>query len=143
MATMSLVGCGQGGFDRAAAIESFGQANPETTATERACVVDRLIDRYDVDGLESELANDEPSVEFVEAQFRDMFACGVEGDVESQIADQLGAAGVGAEHTPCVAETLAQDLDDGDIDVLLSGDITEQFFDKFYSAMDRCGALET
>ena len=105
-------------------------------------MVDRLVDRYGLDGLEEQLGADEPDDSFVEAQFRDMFACGIEGDVRTQIVDQLRANGVDEADAPCVADALVGDLDDADIDVLLSGQITDEFFAKFFAAMDRCGAVD-
>lgn len=133
-------GCGQG-FDREAAVSSFGEANPDVTTAQAECVVDRLIDRYGLGELEQELRNDPPDERFEEAQFRDMFACGVQGDVTDQVVEQLEANGVTEEYAPCVADHLVGDLTDGDIDVLLSGEITDEFFEKFVGAMEDCGAV--
>ena len=137
-----LVGasCGQS-FTRAAAIESFANANPEATSEQAACVVDRLDDRYGMDQLESELAFEPLDPAFEEAQFRDMFRCGLAGDVQSQISQQLSDNGVSDADAPCVAENLVQTMTDDDIDVLLSGQITNEFATKFFQAMDDCGAL--
>lgn len=135
-----VVGCGQG-RDRAGAITSFREANPDVSAGEAGCVVDRLIERYGLDGLVEELEAGTPDPTFTEAQFQDMFACGVEGDVEAQIAEQLEANGVDEADAPCVAEALTGDLEGDDIDVLLSGEITEEFMAKFVDAMEGCGAI--
>ena len=88
-----------------------------------------------------ELEAEPVSAGFEEDQFRAMFRCGVVGDVERQVADQLEANGVGAEHSPCVAGTLVGAMTDEDIDVLLSGQITDDFATKFRQAMDDCDAL--
>jgi hypothetical protein len=143
VAGLLATGCGEDGFDRAAAIDGFAAANPDTTPDQQGCVVDRLIERYGLDGLEAELAAAEPATPFVEDQFRFMFACGVEGDVRRQIEEQLQAAGVDDTDAPCVADALVVDLDDDDIDVLLSGEITDAFFEKFFAAMDGCGAIDS
>lgn len=135
-----LVGCGQG-YDRDAAVSSFSLANPLATVDQSECVVDRLIDRYGLDGLEQELATDPADESFAEAQFRDMFACGIEGDVRSQITMQLQANDVAESDAPCVADLLVDDLNDDDIDVLLSGEISDEFFARFVSAMEQCGAI--
>ena len=132
--------CGQG-FNRVAAIESFGKANPEATSDQAACVVDRLIDRYGLDELESELGTEPLHPSFEEVQFREMFRCGLAGDVQAQVIRQLSDNGVSAEDAPCVAENLVQALTDDDVDVLLSGQITDEFATKFYEAMDDCDAL--
>ena len=140
-ALMTPTGCGQG-FDRGAAVDSFRRANPEVSGEQAGCVVDRLVERYGLDALVEELDADAPDPAFAEAQFKDMFACGVDGDVEAQIAEQLQANGVDPAEAPCVAEALTADLGGDDIDVLLSGEITEEFMAKFVDAMDRCGAIE-
>ncbi|MGI9596084.1 MAG: hypothetical protein ACR2QK_07990 [Acidimicrobiales bacterium] len=138
--SMAAAGCGQA-FDRDDAVAGFTAANPTATAAQSECVVDRLIDRYGLEGLEVELSADPADDDFTEVQFRDMFACGMEGDVRSQIVDQLVANDVSADDAPCVADALVDDLNDDDIDVLLSGDITDDFFSKFVSAMEQCGAI--
>jgi hypothetical protein len=135
-------GCGQG-FDRDAAIDSFQQANPDASGTQAACVVDRQIDRFGLDGLADQLDTDPPTDEFVDIQFRDMFACGMDGDVEEQLVELLQDSGVDAEAAPCVATEIVAELDDEDIDVLVSGDITDTFMSKFIAAMTECGAAGT
>ncbi len=132
-------GCGEE-FDRTAAVESFQRANPEISATQAECVVDRQIGRYGIDGLATELQADPESDEFIDQQFRDMFACGIDGDITEQLIDQLQSNGVAADDAPCVAGALTGDLDDADIDVLVSGEITDEFMAKFVSAMESCGA---
>lgn len=135
-------GCGQG-FDRAAATDSFQQANPEATSTQAGCVVDRQIDRFGLDGLADQLEAEPPSDEFVDMQFRDMFACGMDGDVEQQLVELLRDSGVDTSTAPCVATQIVEELDDQDIDVLVSGDITDAFMTKFVAAMTDCGAAGT
>lgn len=137
------IGCGQeeAGFERDDASASFSEANPEATSAQSTCVVDRLVDRYGMERLEAELRAENLSADFAEDQFRDMFACGIEGDVRAQIVEQLEANGVAEEDSPCVADDLIGDLEDEDFDVLLSGEITDDFLAKFISAMERCGAI--
>ncbi len=132
-------GCGQG-FDRETAVESFQQANPEATGTQSACVVDRQIERFGIDGLADELETDPPTDEFIDIQFRDMFACGMDGDVEEQLVELLQDSGVDDEAAPCVAGRIVEQLGDEDIDVLVSGEITDAFMSKFIAAMNDCGA---
>lgn len=137
-----VAACGQG-FTRDDAVDSFAAANPDATGDQSACVVDRLLDRYGLDELEAELVAEPRNPAFEEAQFRDMFACGLEGDVEAEIAEQLRTNGVEPDDAPCVAGELVGGLDDDDIDVLLSGEITEDFMGKFVDAMSACGAIAT
>ncbi|MCP3992145.1 MAG: hypothetical protein GY724_23945 [Actinomycetia bacterium] len=137
---VGLSGCGRA-FSRQDAIDSFMAVSPEATSQEAACVVDNLIDRYSLDQLEIELAADPPDAGFEEAQFREMFRCGIVGDVEQQVTEQLTLNGVEEADAPCVAERLVGTMTDDDIDVLLSGEISEQFSTKFLQAMDACDAL--
>ncbi len=130
-------------FDRDAAVTSFSSANPGASTAQSGCVVDRLIERYGLERLEDELRSDPPKADFAESQFRDMFACGIEGDVRDQIVEQLKANDVAEADAPCVADVLMEDLDDDDFDVLLSGEITDSFFAKFVSAMEDCGAINS
>jgi len=135
-----LSGCGQG-FSRDAAIESFLEANTDATNEQAACVVDGLVDRYGLDELEAQLAAEPLDAGFEEDQFREMFVCGVSGDWQSDITEQLIDNGVAAEDAPCVSDELLATMDDDDIGVLLTGEITESFSEKFYAALETCEAL--
>ncbi len=142
LALLSVIGSGCGeSFDRAAAVDSFMRANPEATDAQAGCVIDRQIDRYGLDGLAAELEADPAGDEFIDIQFRDMFACGIDGDVEEQLVEQLLASGVEPDAVPCVADRIVGELGDEDIDVLVSGEITEEFMTTFIAAMEGCGAV--
>lgn len=128
-------------MSRDSLIAGFQESNPDAGTDQAGCVVDRLLERYGIEELEELLQTEPIADDFEEAQFRDMFACGIEGDVQAQIVDQLVANGVEAADAPCVAEGLMTDLDDDDIDVLLSGEITDEFYQKFFVAMESCDAI--
>jgi hypothetical protein len=138
---MTLVSCGQG-LTRENLVTSFVENNPEASTEQARCVVDRLIDDYELARLELELSAETPAPAFEEAQFRAMFVCGIEGDVDEQIVDQLIANGVSSDDAPCVSARLVDELTDDDIDVLLSGQITDEFYAKFFDAMGACGAID-
>ncbi len=140
LSVAAIGACGQS-FTRSAAIESFQTANPDASEPEAACVVDGLIDRYGLEDLEAELGADPLDASFEEDQFREMVRCDVAGQWRDEIADQLVDNGVPERDAPCVADELLEVMDDDDIDVLLSGRITDQFQDKFLAALDACGAL--
>ncbi len=139
-ATSTLAGCGQG-ISRESLVTDFAAANPDVTTTQAECVVDRLLDDRDLVAIESELTADDVSPGFEEDQFRAMFVCGIEGDVGDQITEQLVANGVAAADAPCVSDELVGQLTDEDVDVLLSGEITDAFYAKFFDAMEACGAV--
>jgi len=138
--TLLVVACGED-FTTERAVQSFQNANPDASLTESNCVVDLLVDEFGLERLETELEAEPPEAGFEEAQFRAMFRCGIEGDVEVQITEQLVASGVDDADAPCVSAELVEAMTDDDIDVLLSGEITEEFSTKFLEAMDACGAL--
>lgn len=134
------VGCSQG-LSREEAIESFLGTNSEATEEEAACVVDGLIDRYGLDDLEVELSEEPLGADFEEDQFREMFVCGVDGDWRAEVTTQLIDNGVAAEDAPCVTDDLFATMTDDDIGVLLTGEITDSFSEKFYAALETCHAL--
>ena len=137
-----VVGCTSSpSFNRAAAIDSFAEANSEATDEQAACVVDGLIERLGLEELEAELARQPIDAGFEETQFRQMFRCGVAGDWRSQITDQLVENGVGEADAPCVSEELFATMTDEDIDVLLSGETTDAFNERFFAALESCDAL--
>lgn len=116
--------------------------NEDATEDEAACVVDGLIDRYGLDQLEQELGKEPLDPDFEEAQFREMFVCNVANDWQGQIEAQLVENGVPAEEAPCVSEELLATMSDDDIDVLLSGEITDSFTETFLAAVATCDASE-
>ncbi|MDH3300635.1 MAG: hypothetical protein OES24_09040 [Acidimicrobiia bacterium] len=119
----------------------FTAANPDVTTAQAECVVDRLLSDRELEAIEVELTAEEITPAFEEDQFRAMFLCGIEGDVGEQITEQLVANGVSPGDAPCVSDQLIGQLTDGDVDVLLSGEITDEFYAKFFDAMERCGAV--
>lgn len=137
----SVGSCGQQTLDRDTAIESFRAANLDATEAQAACVIDRLIDRYGLDELQIQLATSPQASAFAERQVRDAFVCGANGDVRAQITEQLDGTGVDDHDAPCVADELVDGLTDADVNVLLTGEITPEFNDKFYAALEACGAL--
>lgn len=133
-------GCAES-FTRETAIESFAATNPEATDDQAACVVDGLIARYGIEELELQLETEPLDAEFEETQFREMLRCDVAGRWREEIVAQLVANDVPPSDAPCVADELLVTMDDDDVDVLLTGEITDQFSDTFLAALDACGAL--
>ncbi len=135
-------GCGGagGGFSRDDAVARVRQDNPDITADQAGCVADRLVERFGLDELGTLAAADPPDADLQEAEYTDAFRCGVTGDVRQQIVDLLTENAVPADQAGCVADELAPGLTDADIDVIVSGQITESFTQKFDTAMRDCGA---
>lgn len=139
---LAAPGCGGagGGFSRDDAVAQVRQDNPDITADQAGCVADRLIERFGLSELGALAAADPPDADLQEAAFTDAFRCGVVGDVRQEIVDQLTANAVPADQAACVADELVPGLTDADIDVIVSGQITESFTRKFDTAMRDCGA---
>ena len=140
VAAFLVAGCGQG-ITRESLIDDFAVANPDVTTAQAECVVDRLLTDRDLPEIEAELTAEEVTPDFEEDQFRAMFVCGIEGDVGEQITEQLVANGVSPDDAPCVSGELIGQMTDADVDVLLSGEITDEFYAKFFDAMESCGAV--
>lgn len=137
---MITAACGQG-TGRASAIDQFRQVNPDASDSQSACVVDGLLDRYESAEIVAELTTSRQGAGFEEDQFREMFRCGLEGDIQETLIEQLGVAGIEGEEASCIAADLADSLTDADIDGILSGLITEDFRIRFEGAMAGCGAV--
>lgn len=138
--TVAASGCGGGGIGRDDVVARVTDDNAGITADQAGCVADRLIDRFGLDQLDTMVAADPPDADLEEAEFTDAFRCGVVGDVRQEIVDQLTANAVAPDQAGCVADELVPDLTDADIDVIVSGQITESFTQKFDTAMRDCGA---
>jgi hypothetical protein len=137
----AAAGCGEPAPTREAAIESFQTANPAASEEQAACVVDGLIARYGLEELAEELEAEPIAPELEEVQFSTMFLCGMEGDVREQISTQLEDAGIASDDAPCVSDELVGSMSEEDVGVLLSGEITDSFAEKFYDAVESCDAL--
>ena len=143
-----LASCGQG-FSKQDAVGAFAAANPNASTVEATCVVDRLIEQYEavpVDetglaAIEAELLADPISEGFELDQFRAMFGCGMTDAVEAQLGRQIAARGIDSSAADCVTDELIVNLDGDDLEVLLTGEMSDEFFAKFFDASDVCGAL--
>ncbi len=122
-------------------VEAYQTSRPSFSADVAECVVGRLVETFGVDGVEGELDAITQTDAFEVALYRAEFDCGETGDVERRLVELLLDRDLESEAAECVAGDLVGDLDDSDFDVLLSGEITDQFFDKYYTALYDCDAL--
>lgn len=120
---------------------SFVEAHPEATAEQASCTVGVLVDRYGIEGLEAELEAVEDSSEFTEAQFRAMVGCGMTQEVSAQLRTQMAELGVSDEARDCVVSELTKEITDADLDVLITGELTDAYYAKFFDALSACDAL--
>lgn len=117
------------------------RSHSEATEHQAGCVVDKLISTYGLDGLQVELKREAPARSFELDQFRASFGCGLTAGVEVELARQLEASGVESVAAACAGKELATSLDDEGLDVLLSGEITDDFYAKYFVALEACDAL--
>lgn len=122
-------------------VEAYQDSNSNASATMSECIVGALVDRFGVDGVEAELEAIAPTQDFERTQYQAEFRCGDTDDVETQIEVLLTARDGNPEAAACVATALVPKLDDADLEVLLSGEMTDQFFDKYFVAVSDCDAL--
>ncbi len=122
-------------------VEAYQASRPSYSADVAECVVAHLVESFGVEGVEAELDTITSTDAFEVALYRAEFDCGETGDVEGRIVELLLDRDLDPEAAECVAADLVVDLDDSDFDVLLSGEITDQFFDKYYTAIYDCDAL--
>ncbi|MFT7599632.1 MAG: hypothetical protein ACI8TP_002567 [Acidimicrobiales bacterium] len=138
---VGVAACSSTSATRGDLVESFRNTNPDASTAQAECVVDELIAEYSLEGLERELEAVPKASSFERGQFLASFGCGLTSDVEAELADQLQASGIAADDADCAAEALTEGLDDEDLAVLLSGEITDQFYAKYFVALDECDAL--
>ncbi len=145
---LPLTSCGSG-FSRDEATEAFQSANPDASTAQASCVIDALIETYEIEpvdesalgGLEAELLAEPTRPEFVLDQFRAKFGCGMTEDVVAQLRRELQANDIPAEAVQCVAEELAGSLTDADLEVLINDEMTDSFYRTFFAAVESCDAL--
>ena len=143
-----MASCGQG-FSKQDAVGAFTAAHPDASTVEATCVVDHLIEQYEavpidetaLAALEAELLADPISEDFELDQFRAMFGCGMTDAVEAQLGRQIAARGIDASAAECVTDELIVELDRDDLEVLLTGEMSDEFFEKFFDASEVCGTL--
>ncbi len=122
-------------------VESYQNSHPEVSGEVASCVVGELVDAYDIEGIEAELNAASLSAAFAERQYLAQFHCGQTDDVLRQVTTMLLDRGLEPEQADCVAGDLVGELDDADLEVLMRGEMTDQFFDKYFTATYDCDAL--
>lgn len=124
-------------------VRAFMEANSEVSAVEASCVIDTLTEAIGTSELIATLWLDEIPREFEVSQFKAMFACGIDRDVRSALTEQLIDRGTTAQKAPCVADEIVNRMDVEELDVLISGENTDEFYAKYFNAMEGCGALSS
>ncbi len=129
------------GLSRDDLVESFLASNPDATAEQAGCVVDRLIDDHTLDGVDRELGEPRRTPAFVRSQYEAEFLCGRTDDVRNQVLALLLERDLDPADADCVADELTSLFDADDLDVLIDGVMTDEFFDDYFVAVETCDAL--
>ncbi len=140
MTAVSIVGCSSEPT-RDDYVAQFVASNPDATTLQAECVVDKLAKDYTLEGLGRELEAVPTATAFERSQFRAMFGCGLTSDVEAALEEQLVASGIDEKGASCASEALTSTLDDDDLDILLDGGITDDFYAKYFTSLDNCDAV--
>ncbi len=138
----SLAGCS--GYDTADLVEAYQRSHPEVSDAVAVCVVDHLVSATSVEEVVDQLsdqaeAGDDPAFEL--AQFQAEFACGLRDQTRSDLEDGLRAQGYDAEEASCAADQLVESLDLADLDALLAGNMPDEFYARYVTALEDCGAI--
>lgn len=129
---------------RSEADELFLATFPQASEVQAGCVVDKLISLDGIEGLERELEAEEPTAAFKQEQFRAMFGCGMTSELDEEMGRQVLLVEDGrlsAATSSCVGTALVANIDEDGLEVLLSGEITDEFSETYYLALQACDAL--
>ena len=137
---VALRACDLEGPVSPALVEAFASANSLDSAV-ASCAVTMLQEQFGFWELTDQLAQDPSTTRFQRRQLESIFECGDRTEVARQLQPQLVSQGVGEADAPCVAQTLAESMEVGDLTVLYSGQTNDRFFELYFTAVQDCGAL--
>lgn len=138
---VAMSSCGVVVNTKADLVSAFAEANPEVSSSEAACVIDILTTDLGTAQLIANLWAEPITRDFELAQFRAMFDCGVDEEIRAALQDQLADQGTPVDKAPCVANAIIDKMTSDELDVLITGENTDEFYAKYFSAMESCGAL--
>ncbi len=122
-------------------VQAFVDANPDVSNEQAQCVVAALTTELGTPQLIANLWAEPTPREFELAQFKAMFGCGIVEEVRSALRRQLVDQGVAPNKAPCVASAIVEQLSPDELDVLITGENTDEFYAKYFNAMESCGAI--
>ena len=120
---------------------AYRRSHPEVDDVVARCVVDELTLTYSVDQIEAELARPMVSADFAWEQYRSEAVCGSTDGLVTQLTGLLTETGLDADAAECTASKLAERVQDSDLAVLRSGQMTEAFYARYFDALHACEAL--
>ena len=129
-------------LDRGDLVDSFGRDFPTATEEQTGCVVDGLLDRFEIEEIEQELASDPASPAFGNALVAAMAACGY--DLSSYdrwtlaLVGELVELGYEPDVARCAADRLSADLAPEEVEALTAGELPAGFRQQLRDALDGC-----
>jgi hypothetical protein len=124
-------------------VASFRRDFPRATEEQAGCVVDRLLERFEVEEIEQELSAEGGSSEFGNATVVAMAACGYDLTDSDQwrvgLVGALVGLGYDTDDAGCIADRLIPQLDADDVAGLVSGELPDGFRARLAEAADGCG----
>lgn len=138
----AMAKCGVVVNTKADLVEAFMRANPDASNSEASCVIDSLTEALGATELIATLWQDPIPRDFELAQFRASFECGIDSEIRSELTAQLVDQGTPADKAPCVADAIVDEMNPAELNVLITGEITDAFYTKYFNAMQTCGALD-
>jgi hypothetical protein len=140
---MAMSSCGVVVNTKAELVSAFIDANPEVSKSEATCVIGVLTTDLGTAQLIANLWAEPVPRDFELAQFRAMFGCGIDDNVRAALEIQLVEQGTPTDKAPCVADAIVDKMTSDELDVLITGENTDEFYAKYFSAMESCGALNS
>ena len=137
----AMSNCGVVVNDNSDLVAAFSEANPDASNNQAECVVTTLTEQLGTAELIANLWADPLPRDFELAQFRAMFDCGIDSDVRAAVETQLIEQGTPESKAPCVANAIVDEMSSDQLDVLITGENTDEFYANFFNAMEQCGAL--
>ena len=119
---------------------AYRRGHPEVDDAIARCVVDALTLTYSIEEIEAELARPAVSDDFAWDQYRSEALCGSTANFEAQLTGLLVETGLDLDQANCAAATLAEHVDDSDLLVLRTGEMTDAFYARYFDALQACEA---
>ncbi len=120
---------------------AYRRGHPDIDEAVARCVVDALTLIYSIEQIEAQLARPSVSDDFAWEQYRSEAVCGSTANLEAQLSGLLVERGLNVSQAECTAAALAEDVEDSDLLVLRTGEMTDAFYARYFDALQTCEAL--
>lgn len=122
-------------------VAAYQRGHPDVDDAVARCIVDSLTLVYSIGQIDAELARPAVSDDFAWAQYRSEAVCGSTANLEAQLTGLLVETGLDRSQAECAAAALAANIQDSDLLVLRTGEMTDAFYARYFDALQTCEAL--